>query len=358
MSRSRVPFRKSNVLVLIFCTLPVVFGAVVVPLLMRRGPSVIVYTALDQEFSRPVFEEFTRLTGITVLAKYDTESTKSVGLTQALFAERERPRCDLFWNNEIVNTLRLDQAGLLASYPSPAAKNYPPQYRSSSGHWHGFAARARVLIVNTEWVSATDQPESIWDLADRKWQGKVGIAKPLAGTTATHAACLFAVWGEAKTQAFFRAVRANARILSGNKQVALAVARGELAFGLTDTDDAIIEWEKGLPVKVIYPDQGVYPDQNPEQLGTLFIPNTLAQIQGSPNRVPAQQLIDFLLSPQVERMLAMGPSAQIPLNPEVEPSSRVESPSTVHAMTVDFEAAAKQWNTAARFLRQEFATAE
>ena len=68
---------------------------------------VVVYTALDEQFSRPIFEQFTAETGIRVLAKYDTESTKSVGLTQALLAERARPRCDVFWNNEIVNTLRL-----------------------------------------------------------------------------------------------------------------------------------------------------------------------------------------------------------------------------------------------------------
>ena len=358
--KRRSHFRNST-LVVFYCAIPLITGLLIAPFLSILGRrSVVVYTALDQEFSRPVFEEFTRQTGIEVLAKYDTESTKTVGLTQALFAERKRPRCDLFWNNEIVNTLRLDQASLLASYESPAAKNFPKQYRSPQGHWHGFAARARVLIVNTELVTATDEPNSILDLTKPQWKNRVAIAKPLAGTTATHAACLFAVWGKAKTQAYFRDVKSNARILSGNKQVALAVARGELAFGLTDTDDAVIELEKGFPVKIIYPDQG------PEQLGTLFIPNTLALLEGSPNPEPARQLVEFLLSPQVERMLAAGPSAQIPLqsslqsslNPNAEQSQRVESPSTVRAMTVDFEAAAEQWNAAAHFLRQEFATAD
>ena len=327
--------------------------ALIAPFLsMSSSQSVVVYTALDQEFSRPVFEEFTRQTGIEVLAKFDTESTKTVGLTQALFAERNRPRCDLFWNNEIVNTLRLDQAGLLASYPSPAAEHFPQQYRSTQSRWHGFAARARVLIVNTQLVTAVDEPASILDLTNPKWQGKAGIAKPLAGTTATHAACLFAVWGETKTKAFFHDVKTNAQVMSGNKQVALAVARGELAFGLTDTDDAIIELEKGHSVKLVYPDQG------PEQLGTLFIPNTLALLEGSPNPEPAKQLVEFLLSPQVESMLAAGPSAQIPLNRKVKQQPRVESPSTVRAMKVDFEAAAEQWNAAAKFLQQEFATAD
>ncbi len=341
---------RNKLLLLLLVGLPIV-GGVFIPLLLSRGPRVVVYTALDQEFSRPVFERFTEQTGITVLAKFDTESTKTVGLTQALFAERDRPRCDLFWNNEIVNTLRLDQAGLLASYDSPMAAAYPKQYRSAQGNWHGFAARARVLIVNTDLVAAADEPTSILDLTDAEWKDRVAIAKPLAGTTASHAACLFATWGEEKAQAYFQKLKQNAQVLSGNKQVALAVARGELSFGLTDTDDAIIELEKGLPVKIVYPDQGE------EGIGALFIPNTLALIAEGPNRAEAERLVEFLLSPEVESMLAAGPSAQIPLNPAVEKSPRVESPQTVRAMQVDFEAAAKQWNAAAKFLQKEFATA-
>ncbi len=318
----------------------------------QAGQQVVVYTALDQEFSQPVFEEFTRQTGITVLGKFDTESTKTVGLTQALLAERERPRCDVFWNNEIVNTLRLGQAGLLEHFETASASLFPSQYRSAEGAWFGFAARARVLIVNTKLVPEENYPRSIMDLIDPEWKGRVGIAKPLAGTTASHAACLFTVWGSERAEDFFRAVKANARVMAGNKQVAIAVARGELAFGLTDTDDAIIELEQGRPVSIVYPDQGE------GEVGTLFIPNTVAVIEGAPHRQAAEKLIDFLLSPQVEEMLAAGPSAQIPLNPLVDKQSRVESPHTIRAMQVDFEAAATQWNRVAAFLREEFATAD
>ena len=313
---------------------------------------VVVYTALDEDFSRPVFEEFTRQTGIEVLGKFDTESTKTVGLTQAIFAEAQRPRCDLFWNNEIVNTLRLERAGLLAGYPTAVAATFPKQYRSASGMWHGFAARARVLLVNIDLVTEEDRPGSILDLADPRWQGMVGIAKPLAGTTASHAACLFATWGEQRAKNFFRDVKTNARVMAGNKQVAQAVAQGDLAFGLTDTDDAIIELEALWPVAIIYPDQG------PEQLGTLFIPNTLAIVREGPHPREAKQLVDFLLSPQVEEMLAVGPSAQIPLSSLVPTMPRVESPLSVRAMEVDFEAAAAQWDAAATFLRDLFATAD
>ena len=114
----------------------------------------------------------------------------------------------------------------------------------------------RVLLVNTEVVSQDAMPTSIEDLCDPQWKDRVGIAKPLAGTTASHAACLFAVWGEERAKEFFRCLKTNAQVLGGNKQVARAVATGAIAFGLTDTDDALIELEAGYPVAIIYPDQG------------------------------------------------------------------------------------------------------
>ena len=309
----------------------------------------VVYTALDREFSEPVLTEFTKESGIRVLPKFDGESTKTVGLTQAIIAEASRPRCDVFWNNEILNTLRLRDRGLLEAYHSPAAEGYPELFRAADGTWHGFAARARVLIVNTELVPKGERPSSIQDLADPKWKGKVGFAKPLFGTTATHGACLFAVWGEDQAKDYFRRLKANeAQVHSGNKQVALAVAAGKMAFGLTDTDDAIIEIENGRPVEI------VYPDREADQLGTLFIPNTVAIIKGCPHPEAAKKLVDYVLSPEVEEKLALCPSAQIPLNPKVKLKPRVETPQTVKAMQVDFSAAAKQWDAAAKFLRDEF----
>lgn len=317
----------------------------------RTSNEVVVYTALDEDFSRPIFEDFTKETGIVVRGKFDAESTKTVGLTQAIFAERQRPRCDLFWNNEIVNTLRLERAHLLAPYAAPNGRSIPEAFRSSQDLWHGFAARARVLLVNTDRIAEADWPKSIMALADAKWKGQAGIAKPLAGTTASHAACLFATWGSKRAQNFFRQVRANCRVLGGNKGVAQAVASGELAFGITDTDDAIIEVDAGRPVAIVYPDQG------DDQLGVLFIPNTLALIQGAPHAENARRLVDYLLSPEVEAKLAAGRSAQIPLNPNVPHNSRVESPQTVRAMVVDFQGAAEVWDDAAQFLRNEFARA-
>ena len=107
--------------------------------------------------------------------------------------------------------------------------------------------------------------------------------------------------GRREAKEFLQSVKRNARIMSGNKQVAQAVASGSIAFGLTDTDDAIVEIERGMPVAIVYPDQGE------GDLGTLFIPNTLALIKDSPNPEAANKLVDYLLSSDVERRLADGP---------------------------------------------------
>jgi iron(III) transport system substrate-binding protein len=313
---------------------------------------VVVYSALDAEFSAPILEQFERERTVKVRANYDAESTKTVGLVTRIQQERLRPRCDVFWNNEILHTLRLEKEGLLEMYLSPAATSFPSNYRSPDGYWHGFAARARVLIVNTELVSEETRPRSIEDLLAPQWKGKVGVAKPLFGTTATHACVLFAYWGPEKAEAFFRDLKDNSQTMSGNKQVALAVGRGELAFGLTDTDDAVIEKEAGKPIAIIYP------DQHEGGMGTLFIPNTLAIIRGAPHADEARALIDYLLRGEVEAQLAAGPSAQFPVNRDLHVKSRVAPEIDVRWMEADFAAAAEQWDSAGKFLRETFATTD
>ena len=309
---------------------------------------VVVYTALDREFSEPILREFENATGTSVAPKYDIESTKTVGLANALIQERQRPRCDVFWNNEILHTLRLEKLGLLESYSPPSASQFPEQYRSPEGSWHGFAARARVLLVNTALVAFEKRPSSIRDLADPAWKDKCGLAKPLFGTTATHAAVLFSQWGDVEARAFFQKVKGNAQVLSGNKQVALAVGRGQIHFGLTDTDDAIAEIESGSPVAIVYPDQGE------GESGALFIPNTLCILKSCPHPEKARALVEYLLTAKVEDELASGASAQFPLSADAQSKPRVAQPG-VRQMEVDFAAAAEAWGAAAKFLEAEFA---
>jgi iron(III) transport system substrate-binding protein len=216
-----------------------------------------------------------------------------------------------------------------------------------------------VLLVNTKLVPESERPRSLLDLADTRWKGKLGIAKPTSGTTATHAACLFEVLGADKARDFFLALRANeVQIVPGNKQVAEGVSAGQFAIGITDTDDAMIEISNHKPVALIFPDREGHAEH--PRLGTLFIPNTVAVIRGCPNPVGAKKLVDFLLSAEVEKRLAESQSRQIPLNPKVKadlpaPMDRPrEAGGTIKSMEVDFGKAADLWTESQTFLTKEF----
>ncbi len=162
-----------------------------------------------------------------VVSQFDVESTKTVGLVTRIESESKRPRCDVFWNNEIMHILRLESAGLLAPIPWDIPSDWPASMRSKKGNWVGFGARARILIVNRELLPSTGpRPNSVMDLADPKWQGKCGVASPLYGTTATHFTVLASQLGNEKASKFFQDVKQNAVVLAGNKQVAQAVSSG------------------------------------------------------------------------------------------------------------------------------------
>ena len=308
---------------------------------------VVVYCALDRLYAQPILERFTERTGIEVLPKWDTEATKTTGLVQALVAEGDRPRCDVFWNNEVSQSIRLAQEGLLEPYASPAAAGIPAWARDPEGTWTGFAARARVLLVNTERVPADQLPSSVADLGDPRWKGQVGLAKPLFGTTATHAAALFALDGPESAQAFFARLRANEVVVcAGNADVKDRVAAGELAFGWTDTDDANLALKAGAPVQVVFPDQG------PEGLGTLLIPNAVSLIRGAPHPAAARALIDYLLSPEVEVALAQARSAQIPLRAELERPDWI--PTELKALPVSWPEVGAAFPAARAYLEEKF----
>jgi iron(III) transport system substrate-binding protein len=327
----------------------------------------VLYCAQDEDFAKGIFASFKNETGVEVTPKFDTEADKSVSLYEEILREQSRPRCDVFWNNEILSTIRLQKQGLLLPYDSPSAKPYPDAegVRAKDHTWHAFATRARVLIVNTELVpEEKERPTSLLDLAKEKWKGRAVMARPLFGTSATQAACLFEVMGKEDAEKFYHALKENGiHVAPGNSQVAHWVADGKtpsgerVAVGVTDTDDAMAMVKAKKKVALIFPDRDgseKYP-----RFGTLYIPNTVAILKNASHPEAAKKLVDYLLSPEVERKLAEGDSHQIPLNPEVKaklPEQILPPDKVKKAMQVDFNKAAEEWDDAQTFLRNLYAT--
>lgn len=354
----------------LFCLVPIGLLAICSACVPKPENEVVVYAAVDREFAAPILDGFERQSDdMLVTRQYDVEATKTLGLVSRLENEAEKPLCDVFWNNEILHTIRLQQAGLLQQRVWQIPSNWPANFAASDGTWVGVAARARVLLVNTEILPALeDRPSSVTELADPRWKKKCAMAFPIYGTTATHMTVLATQSDPMATdtkssplnadksgspalegfETWIRQVQQNAIIVSGNKQVAQAVSAGDVAWGLTDTDDAVIEIENGQSVAIVFPDQSM------DLPGTLFIPNSIAVLKGSPHPVAAELLADYLSSRETEERLAMGFSAQFPIWPDATVPSRLQPESELRWMTADFEAAAIQWPEVSKLLRAVF----
>ena len=266
------------------------------------------YIALDQQHSERLVRQFEEETGLVVDARYDTEASKTVGLTSALLEERSRPRCDVFWNNELAQTVRLGQQDVLQEYRSKNATEIPAQYKSADGTWTGFAARARILIVNTDLVDKENYPTSMWDLLDAKWRGKAAVAIPLTGTTLTHFTALRETMPKEDFDRFIDGLFANdVALLTSNGATMRAVAEGKKHFAFTDTDDYHVAKSDGFPVTC------VFPDQDEGQIGTMLIPNSISLVADCPNPEAGREFIDWVLRGETEALLASARSAQIPL---------------------------------------------
>jgi iron(III) transport system substrate-binding protein len=315
-----------------------------------REPDVVLYCALDQVFSQELVREFERETGLVVRAEFDVEAQKTVGLVTRLREERARPRCDVFWNNEIAHTVALAEEGLFAGYDSPSAREIPERWRDPERRWTAFAARARVFIVNTQLADPT-QIRGLDDLLDPRWQGKVCMARPLTGTTLTHLTALYAAWGEERTRAWIeRALSSDSPLsfVQSNGQVMRLVREGRMAWGLTDTDDLRVAEAGGYPVAAVYPDQGR------DGQGTLLIPNTVAILADAPHPETARRLVDFILSREVERRLAASDSAQIPLRTDIPRPPHVADPATLQIQDVDWARVARELLPRTRELSERF----
>ena len=249
-----------------------ILAALLLPALNRAkaavAKEVIAYCAQDQVYAERIFREFQQQTGIKVRAVYDNEAVKTVGIANRLLAEQSHPQCDLFWGNEEMRTRQL------------AAKNI---FRETNG-WAAFGYRSRRIVINTNHIPLASAPRSLLELTNSPWRGKVALAYPQFGTTATHFHALRQHWGQLPWETWCRALAANKPLLvDGNSVVVKLVGQGEAWLGLTDSDDIAEGQRAGLPILPL-----------PMTEETLLIPNTVAVTRAAPHPQPAQQLFEFL----------------------------------------------------------------
>ena len=191
----------------------------------------------------------------------------------------------------------------------------PSPSRTRTGLWYGFAARARILIVNTkshrrsqsglagskDLVDPRGERED-WHRQAAFWNHGHPRSMPLCRLGRGEGG--EAVFQGSEIQRACKFSRATSSVAHGSRP------RARLHWALTDTDDAMGEVDAGSPVAIVYPDRGA-----PDALGTLYIPNTLADHQGLAS--PEGSLCAGRLSPSARRSRRLWPggpiAAQIPL---------------------------------------------
>ncbi len=291
---------------------------------------IVVYTSVDQVYSEPIFEDFESKSGISVKAVYDVEASKSVGLANRLIAESNNPQADLFWNGEILQTIKLRECNVLQPLQPPSAEDYPPIYIDEQNMWIGFGGRARVLLYNKTLIDKRNCPTSLQGFLNHPRIAESAIAQPTFGTSLVQAAALYAIWGKDDTRDFYQSLyKKGVKVLAGNSVVKDYVSLGKCCMGLTDSDDALNEMAKNSDLDIILL------DQNDDEMGTLIIPNSIALIKGAPNKAAAQAFIDYLISRQTEQYLVDIGWIHIPLHDAVAPPQKL-SESAIKPLAVDF----------------------
>lgn len=288
----------------------ILFAAVLLPLFLKtqndKSTALVVYCAHDSVFADSIIQRFEQSTGIRVQIRYDEEANKSLGLTNLLIAEKDQPRCDVFWNNQTLGTIRLKNEGVLQKCDPSLFARIPQQFRDPDNQWAGFAARLRVYIVNTNLMPAAE--EAVKEMLAGDSLSHAAIAVPLFGTTLSHYAVLCDEMGIEELKTWHRSLRDRGiREARGNGAVKDLVAEGACLFGFTDTDDVFVAIDQGKPVKML-----------PVRLKsgkTICLPNSVAKIKNCPHPELADKFIRYLLSEDVETMLANSASRQIPLGP-------------------------------------------
>jgi iron(III) transport system substrate-binding protein len=307
-------------------------------------PDVVLYCGVDQDQSQQIAAKFSEETALKVRYEGEMESQRSIGLPQRLRTEAASPKADVYWSNEIMYMVNLGQSGMLAPLPEGVADAFPEMWRDPNGRYIAFGARARVLLVNTELLGdEKDHPTRVADLLDPKYHAMgllTCMARPLTGTTKTHAVALLTKDVEGAKQFLEDVVKANKEgrlkltVSNGGAMRETSDSKSKIAFCLTDTDDAYKAIQSGAPVKVVYPDQA------DGELGTVLIPNTVAIVKGAKHAEAAEKLLRWLVTTDNEMRLARGPSAQIPLNPSL---ADADLPAHVKRPEVDFRPANVDW---------------
>ncbi len=191
---------------------------------------ITVYSGRNEQLVKPVFDMFTRQTGIAVEARYGTTAQMAAQLLE----EGDRSPADAFLAQDAGALGAVNKGGQFAPLPADVTAKVPQAYRAKDGTWVGVTARSRVLVYNSAKVRAADLPASVFDLTDPRWRGRIGVA-PTNASFQAFVTAMTVQHGEAKAREFLKGLKANEpQIRDGNIAILEDVDAGKIDVGLVN----------------------------------------------------------------------------------------------------------------------------
>jgi len=131
--------------------------------------SVTVYSSRKEHLIKPLFEAFTKDTGI----KVDYLTGKGGALIERLKLEGDNTQADMFMTVDAGNLWYAGSQDLFQPVQTETLKsNIPSHLRDPDGLWTGLSIRARTIVYSTHRVNPSDL-STYADLATNKWKGRL-----------------------------------------------------------------------------------------------------------------------------------------------------------------------------------------
>jgi iron(III) transport system substrate-binding protein len=266
---------------------------------LAQSGDVNVYTYRESKLIQPLFDAFTRETGIKV-----NVISASSGLEQRIKAEGANSPADVLLTVDIGRIEDAVRAGITQPMKSDVLdKVVAPQYRDPEGHWYGISMRARVVYASRDRVQETALTYE--DLADPKWKGKICIRPGQYIYNNALFAAFIAHHGEAKTEEWLRGLKANLaqKPSGGDREVARDIAAGKCDIGVANT----YYWALMLNNE---PDRKAWAQATKVILpsfhdgGTHVNLSAVVLARYAPNKANAMKLVEWLVGPEAQRMYA------------------------------------------------------
>jgi iron(III) transport system substrate-binding protein len=286
--------------------------------------SLTVYSGRAEEFVGPLFKRFEDEKGINLDVRYDD----SAQLAAAIAEEGDNSPADVFFAQDAGSLGAVAAEGRFVKLPMPTLNLVDARFRDPDGRWVGLSGRARVIVYNTEMLTEDQVPDTVFEVTDPRWKGKLGIA-PTNASFQAFVSAMRLESGEQRARQWLEDLKANEpKTYENNVAVVAAVAAGEIEIGLVNH-------------YYLYELKAEEPDAPAANHFTdASDPGSLVNVAGvgilatSEKQALAQQLVDYLLTEPSQRYYTEDGRSEYPLIAGVPPLPDLPPISDIHGITI------------------------